>query len=184
MQQQNEALKTQVETLNHVQAKLVAKNKRYREMAKEQLESQLGMFNPGDVAQDEKIQKIRQEALEAKAAGRNSAQDGGIANGKQSVASMGKESAVSLPDEAKIQGEIDKLIESEEEDDVVVEQIEGAQNVRLNAEKDDNAALKKQVTSLQGAVRRATLKAGDPANAAALAAALTANNAGALPGST
>lgn len=52
--------------------------------------------------------------------------------------------------------------------------------MRLNAEKDDNAALKRQVTSLQGAVRRATLKPGDPAGAAALAAALTAN---AVPGS-
>ena len=35
---QNDALKTQVETLNHVQAKLVAKNKRYRDQVKEKLE--------------------------------------------------------------------------------------------------------------------------------------------------
>lgn len=55
MKEQNDALKQQVETLNHVQAKLVAKNKRYRDMAKEQLESQLGVFNPGDVDKDEKI---------------------------------------------------------------------------------------------------------------------------------
>ena len=31
MKKQNDALKEQVETLNHVQAKLVAKNKRYRD---------------------------------------------------------------------------------------------------------------------------------------------------------
>lgn len=42
-------------------------------MAKDQLESQLGMFNPGDVAEDEKIQKIRRDAAAAQAAGRNSA---------------------------------------------------------------------------------------------------------------
>lgn len=52
---------------------------------------------------------------------------------------MGKESVVSLPDEQKIQAEIDKLVESEEEDDTIVNKIEGAQNVRLQAEKDDNA---------------------------------------------
>ena len=40
MQQQNADLKQQVETLNHVQAKLVAKNKRYREMQKSVIESQ------------------------------------------------------------------------------------------------------------------------------------------------
>ena len=48
-----------------------------------------------------------------------------------------------------------------DEDEDVVEKIEAAQNARLQAEKDDNMQLKRQVTSLQGAVRRATLKA-DP----------------------
>ena len=51
---------------------------------------------------------------------------------------MGKESAISLPDEEKVQAELNKLIESEDEDGEFVEQIEGAQNVRLQAEKDDN----------------------------------------------
>ena len=69
-------------------------------MAKEQLESQLGVFNPGDVDKAEKIQQIRQGSREST---RNAAQDGSLGqNGKASVTSMGKESAVSLPDEEKI----------------------------------------------------------------------------------
>ena len=71
---------------------------------------------------------------------------------------MGQESAVSLPNEEAIQAELEKIAESEDEDGEVVEKIEGAQNARLQAEKDDNMQLKKQVTSLQGAVRRATMK--------------------------
>ena len=65
---------------------------------------------------------------------------------------------VSLPDEAKIKAEINRLIESDNEDDEIVERIEGAHIVRLNAEKDDNQQLKKQVTSLQTNLRRATLR--------------------------
>jgi len=39
---------------------------------------------------------------------------------------MGLESVVSLPNDAKIQAEIDKLVESEEEDGEFVDKIEGA----------------------------------------------------------
>lgn len=39
LEKQNQLLKEQVETLNHVQAKLVAKNKRYRDLAKSGLEN-------------------------------------------------------------------------------------------------------------------------------------------------
>ena len=38
IREQNEKLKAEVEALNHVQAKLVAKNKRYRDMHKGELE--------------------------------------------------------------------------------------------------------------------------------------------------
>ena len=55
MREQNDALKAQVETLNHVQAKLVAKHKRYRDQHKDYLESKLGIFNPGDVAAGEQM---------------------------------------------------------------------------------------------------------------------------------
>lgn len=53
---------------------------------------------------------------------------------------------VSLPDEKKIKEDLDKILESEGEDEEVVGQIEGAHVVRLNAEKDDNLQLKRQVT--------------------------------------
>ena len=55
MRAQNEALKNQVETLNHVQAKLVAKSKRYRDMQKDHLESQLGIYRPGEVPTEEQL---------------------------------------------------------------------------------------------------------------------------------
>lgn len=123
-------------------------------MHKDHLESQLGMFNPGEVPKDEQLMKKGTRNLGP--------------DGKSSVASMGKDSAVSLPDEDKIHAELNKLAESEDEDGEFVNKIEGAQNVRLQAEKDDNMQLKKQVTTLQGAVRRATMKL-DPAQAAGLA---------------
>ena len=141
MRAQNEALKNQVETLNHVQAKLVAKSKRYRDMQKDHLESQLGIYRPGEVPTEEQL-AARQASREST---RN--KDGAL-GGKQSVASMGKDSTVSLPDEEKIQGELNQLIESEDEDGDIVNEIEAAQNVRLQAEKDDNLQLKRQVTSL------------------------------------
>lgn len=141
MQAQNEALKSQVETLNHVQAKLVAKSKRYRDIHKDHLEGQMGMYKPGEVPSAEQL-AVRQASREST---RN--KDGEL-GGKQSVASMGKESAVSLPDEEKIQAELNQLIESEDEDGDIVNEIEGAQNVRLQAEKEDNLQLKRQVTSL------------------------------------
>ena len=56
------------------------------------------------------------------------------------------DSAVSLPEEEKVKAELEKLAESDEEDELFVNKIEEAQNVRLEAEKDDNQALKKQVT--------------------------------------
>ena len=67
------------------------------------------------------------------------------------------DSAVSLPEEEKVKAELEKLAESDEEDELFVNKIEEAQNVRLEAEKDDNQALKKQVTQLHAAVRRATM---------------------------
>ena len=84
---------------------------------------------------------------------------------------------VSLPDEAKIKAEINRLIESDNEDDEIVERIEGAHIVRLNAEKDDNQQLKKQVTSLQTNLRRATLRGN--VNPADFAEQLIAANAAA-----
>ena len=56
------------------------------------------------------------------------------------------DSAVSLPEEEKVKAELEKLADSDEEDELFVNKIEEAQNVRLEAEKDDNQALKKQVT--------------------------------------
>lgn len=97
-------------------------------MAKSNLEDQLGVFNPTDLPEG--------EGLVAAAGTRNA--DGTLAQGKASVASLGQESVVSLPNDAKIQAEIDKLVESEEEDGEFVDKIEGAQNTRLQAEKDDN----------------------------------------------
>ena len=55
MREQNDALKAQVETLNHVQAKLVAKHKSYRDQHKDYLESKLGIFYPADVAAGEQM---------------------------------------------------------------------------------------------------------------------------------
>jgi len=67
-------------------------------------------------------------------------------------------------------------VESEDEDELFVSKIEYAQNVRLKAEKDDNGVLRKQVTTLHGALRRATMKPGDSNQSAAIAAAIAANN--------
>lgn len=53
--------------------------------------------------------------------------------------SLGVESGVSYPDEGKIKEELNKLAESEDEDGDMVNKIEEAQKVRLDAEKDDNA---------------------------------------------
>ena len=100
MQIQNAALKKQVEALNHVQAKLVAKTKRLRGDNKEELEGQLGVFNPGELPDGEGM--TRNDNLE------------------------GKESAVSLPEEAKIKAELEKIAESDEEDDAFVKKIEEA----------------------------------------------------------
>jgi len=92
---QNVALKEQVEALNHVQAKLVAKNKRYRDMHKSGLESQIGVFAPGILPEEEK-----QMGLTADAAGTRNPAGLGV---KNSQASIGLESAVSIPDEKTIQ---------------------------------------------------------------------------------
>lgn len=72
----------------------------------------------------------------------NSLADGGKGS-QASMISMGKESVISLPDEKIIKEEIHKLAESEDEDDFFLNKIEKAQNVRLNAEKDDNQRLKR-----------------------------------------
>lgn len=120
--------------------------KRYRDLHKSGLEGQLGVFAPGDLPEGEKILASAESLPEGKK-GRNegnSLADGG----KGSMASQGKESMVSLPDEDKIKNEIDKLVESEEEDDFFLEKIEKSQKMRLNAEKDDNQRLKRQVTTL------------------------------------
>ena len=58
---------------------------------------------------------------------------------KGSMQSLGVESAVTYPDEGKIKEELNKLAESEDEDGEMVNKIEEAQKVRLDAEKDDNA---------------------------------------------
>lgn len=126
---QNAALKEQVEALNHVQAKLVAKNKRYRDMHKSGLETQIGVFNPGVLPEEEK-----QMGLTADGAGTRNPGLGA----KNSQASIGLESAVSLPDEKTIKEQLKELAESEEEDFFHVEKIEKAHVTRLEAEKSDN----------------------------------------------
>lgn len=70
--------------------------------------------------------------------GRNADKDQ-LGAAKASMQSLGVESGVSLPDEGKIKEELTKLAESEDEDGEMVNKIEEAQKVRLDAEKDDNA---------------------------------------------
>lgn len=82
-----------MEALNHVQAKLVAKNKRYRDMHKSGLEGQLGVFNPGILPEEEKQMGLTADAAETRNPGLGA---------KNSQASIGKESAVSIPDEKTI----------------------------------------------------------------------------------
>jgi uncharacterized protein YukE len=65
-----------------------------------------------------------------------------------------KESVISLPNAQKLQDALDDIALSDEEDELFVSKIEYAQNVRLKAEVDDNGVLRKQVTSLHGALRR------------------------------
>ena len=123
---QNDALKQQVEALNHVQAKLVAKNKRYRDMHKSNLESQIGIFNPGDIPDGEQMPGLMAgsaESLGLPGDGKGTRNADGTlisGGGKGSLASMGKESMVSLPDETKIKAQLGELIESEEEDELFV----------------------------------------------------------------
>ena len=131
----------------------MAKNKRYREMLKNGLEGQLGIFAPGQIPDAEKLM-ASQESFELAgkkthdAGTRNQLGDSLSKGGKGSVASLGKESAISLPDEGKIHQELEKLAESEEEDDAFLTKVEKAQKVRLEAEKDDNKSLKRQMTNL------------------------------------
>ena len=140
-----------------MQNKLLAKNKRYREILKNGLEGQLGIFNPGQIPDAEKLMASQESfELTGSAAGEAGAKthDAGTRNaagslekgGKGSVASI--ESAISLPDETKIKSELHKLAESEEEDDAFLSKVEKAQIVRLEAEKDDNKSLKRQMTNL------------------------------------
>lgn len=134
-----------------MQNKLLAKNKRYREILKNGLEGQLGIFNPGQIPDAEKLMASQESfELTGGAAGDGAkTHDAGTRNaagslekgGKGSVASI--ESAISLPDETKIKSELNKLAESEEEDDAFLSKVEKAQIVRLEAEKDDNKSLKR-----------------------------------------
>ena len=79
--------------------------------------------------------------------------------------------ALSPEEEQKAQAELAKIAESSDEDQELVEKIEGAQKVLLEEEKKDNEQLKRTVTNLKVAVRRATLKPGSGDQFAIAAAA-------------
>ena len=75
--------------------------------------------------------------------------------------SVGAASAALSPEEAQKQKEeLARIAESSDEDQELVVKIEGAQKVLLEEEKKDNEQLKRTVTNLKTAVRRATLKPG------------------------
>lgn len=119
-----------------MQAKLLAKNKRLRENQKSALENQLGVFNPEEASAQDVMasQEILSMDEESKAA---------LQQHKSA------ESIVSLPNEAKVKEELKKLDESEQEDAEYVEKIEGAQTKLIQAERQDNTALKRRVSVLQ-----------------------------------
>ena len=76
----------------------------------------------------------------------------------------------SVGNESIAQEELKKIDESDEEEEKHVDQIEGAHNVRLIAEKEDNRELKRRLSKLTNVVRRQTLKGDNLVAAAAIAA--------------
>ena len=93
-------------------------------MNKTLLESQIGIFNPDEIPVAERIMQGSSESLNLPEGIRNK---GTLADGgKSSVVSVGKDSAVSIPDEIKIKQELDQLAESEEEDELFLSKIEFA----------------------------------------------------------
>ena len=140
-------------------------------MHKSGLEGQLGVFAPGILPEEEKQMGLTADAAETRNPGLGA---------KNSQASIGKESAVSIPDEKTIHDQLKDLAESEEEDFFHVETIEKAHVTRLTAEKDDNKRLKSQITDLTGAVRRATLK--NPNDVSSMVASIVAGSQESLGG--